>query len=129
MRTLVLGVVALAALTAAGAGPAQAHDEHAVWLAAPSLTASVGLPDIEQIPPYKVGVVRREGRWYLGFASAARNVGTGGLRIRGHRRPDGTMTAQQLTEDGLQVLEPAVGTLRYVTTFGHAHWHYMRFMR
>ena len=39
------------------------------------------------------------------------------------------MAAQQLTDDGLQVLNPAVGTLRYVTTYGHAHWHYMRFMR
>jgi hypothetical protein len=39
------------------------------------------------------------------------------------------MSAQQLTEDGAQVVKPAVGTLRYVTTFGHAHWHYMRFMR
>jgi len=129
MRTLAPGVIALAVLAAAGAGPAQAHDEHGAWLAAPSLTASAALPDIEQIPPYKIGAVRRDGRWYLGFASAARNVGAGGLRIRGNRRPDGSMAAQQLTEDGLQVLKPAVGTLRYVTTFGHAHWHYMRFMR
>ena len=91
--------------------------------------SSAGLPDIEQIPPYKIGVVQRDGRWYLGFASAARNVGAGGFRIRGSRRPDGTMAAQQVTDDGLQVLKPAVGTLRYVTTYGHAHWHYMRFMR
>jgi hypothetical protein len=87
------------------------------------------LPDIEQLPPYKIGVVRRDGRWYVGFATAARNVGAGGLRIRGRRRPDGTMAAEQLTDDALQVLDPAVGTLRYVTTYGHAHWHYMRFMR
>jgi Lysyl oxidase len=129
MRALAPGAVALAALAAAGAGPAQAHDAHAAWLAAPSLAASAGLPDVEQIPPYKIGVVRRDGRWHLGFASAARNVGAGGLRIRGSRRPDGSMAAQQLSEDGLQVLAPAVGTLRYVTTYGHAHWHYMRFMR
>jgi hypothetical protein len=113
MRPLDLGAVALAVLAAAGASPARAAE----------------LPDIEQIPPYKIGVEQREGRWYLGFATAARNVGAGGLRIRGHRRPDGTMAARQLTDDGLQILDPAVGTLRYVTTYGHGHWHYMRFMR
>jgi hypothetical protein len=128
MRPLALGVAALV-IPAAGPAPARAHENHAGWFATPSWSASAALPDLEQIPPYKIGVVRRDGRWYLGFASAVRNVGAGGLRIRGTRRPDGTMTAQQLTEDGLQVLEPAIGTLRYVTTYGHAHWHYMRFMR
>ena len=39
------------------------------------------------------------------------------------------MTAQQLSEDGLQVLGPPVGTMRYVTTYGHGHWHLMGFMR
>ena len=128
MRPLALGVAALA-IPAAGPSAARAHENHAVWFATPSWSASAALPDLEQIPPYKIGVVRRDGRWFLGFASAARNVGAGGLRIRGTRRPDGTMTAQQLTEDGLQVLEPAIGALRYVSTYGHAHWHYMNFMR
>ena len=128
MRPLALGIAALA-IPAASPAPAHAHENHAVWFGTPSWSASAALPDLEQIPPYKIGVVRRDARWYLGFASAARNVGAGGLRIRGTRRPDGTMTAQQLTDDGQQVLEPAVGTLRYVTTYGHAHWHYMRFMR
>jgi len=39
------------------------------------------------------------------------------------------MAARQLTEDGLQELERNVGTFRYVTTFGHRHWHFMDFMR
>jgi hypothetical protein len=129
VRPLELGAAALAIVAASGSAPAQAHDNHPLPFATAGWTASAELPDIEQIPPYKIGVVWREGRWYIGFASAARNVGAGGLRISGRRRPDGTMAAQQLTEDGLQVLEPAVGTLRYVTTYGHAHWHYMRFMR
>ena len=117
-------------LGSVGAAPAQAHDGHSAWAAAtPNWAVTAGLPDIEQIPPYKIGVVHRDGRWYLGFATAARNVGAGGLRIRGHRRPDGTMAAEQVTDDGSQVLNPAIGTLRYVTTYGHAHWHYMRFMR
>jgi len=118
---VILGVV--------GAAPARAHDNHPTWAATPVLAVTAGLPDIEQIPPYEIGVVHRDGHWYLGFATAARNVGAGGLRIRGRRRPDGTMTAEQVTDDGLQVLNPAIGTLRYVTTYGHSHWHYMRFMR
>ena len=113
----------------AGPSPAQAHLNHAMWPGTPGWTVAAGLPDIEQIPPYEIGIVQRDERWYIGFATAARNVGAGGLRIHGRRRPDGTMAAQQLTEDGQQVLNPAVGTLRYVTTYGHAHWHYMRFMR
>ena len=98
---------------ALGAGPASAAE----------------LPDLEQVAPYDVRAVKRDGRWYLGFATAVRNVGAGALRIRGHGSGSGTMAAQQLSEDGLQVLHPHVGTLRYVTTYGHRHWHFMRFMR
>jgi hypothetical protein len=100
----------------------------ALVLPAGSASASE-LPDLQQLPPYKVRVVERDGRWYLGFAAAVQNVGTGALRIRGYGDGSGTMAAQQLSEDGLQVLNPDVGTLRYVTTFGHHHWHYMGFMR
>lgn len=39
------------------------------------------------------------------------------------------MAARQLSEDELEVLSPEVGSFRYVTTFGHDHWHYMGFMR
>jgi Lysyl oxidase len=98
--------------------------------AAGSVPASAApLPDLEQVAPYKVRVEQRDGHWYLGFATAVRNVGAGALRIRGHGRGSGTMAAEQLSEDGLEVLNPAVGTLRYVTTYGHRHWHYMGFMR
>jgi hypothetical protein len=99
-------------------------------LAAASAPAPAAeLPDLEQVAPYEVRAVHRDGRVYLGFATAVRNVGAGALRIRGQRRPSGTMAAAQLSEDGLAVLNPAVGTLRYVTSYGHGHWHFMRFMR
>ena len=102
----------------------------ALALASGAASASAAdLPDLEQVAPYKVRVVQRDGRWYLGFAAAVRNVGAGALRIRGQGSGSGTMAAQQLSEDGLQVLDPDVGTLRYVTTYGHRHWHYMGFMR
>jgi Lysyl oxidase len=87
------------------------------------------LPDLEQVAPYKISAVERDGRWHLGFATAVRNVGTGALRIRGEGDGDGTMRARQLSEDGVELLRPDVGTLHYVDTFGHAHWHYMDFMR
>jgi hypothetical protein len=95
--------------------------------AAPARAAE--LPDLEQVAPYEIRAEKRDGHWYLGFATAVRNVGPGALRIHGERRPSGTMRASQLSEDGLEVLAPYVGTLRYVTTFGHAHWHFLRFMR
>jgi hypothetical protein len=87
------------------------------------------LPDIQASAPYDVRVVQRDGHWYLGFSTEARNVGAGALRIQGHGDGSGVMTARQLTEDGTQVLNPSVGTLQYVSTPTHRHWHYMDFMR
>jgi hypothetical protein len=87
------------------------------------------LPDIEPGPPFDVGVVQRDGRWYLGFATEARNIGPGTLRIRGTGSGSGTMTAAQLTEDGTGVLNDQVGTLEYVPTVTHNHWHFLDFMR
>ena len=87
------------------------------------------LPDIEPRPPFDVGVVQRDGRWYLGFATDARNIGPGALRIRGTGSGAGTMTAAQVTQDGTGVLSDQVGTLQYVTTVTHNHWHLLDFMR
>jgi hypothetical protein len=110
-RVRVTGVV-LACLAAAAA-PARAAD----------------LPDLEQLPPYKVRVAHRDGGWYLGFAAAVRNAGPGALRIRGYGPGSGGMVGRQLSGDGAQVLAGDVGRLRYVTTYGHDHWHFMDFMR
>lgn len=87
------------------------------------------LPDIEPSAPFDVHVVQRDGNWYMGFATAARNVGPGALRIQGQLDGSGVMAARQLSEDGAQVLNPSVGTLRYVSSLSHQHWHYMDFMR
>jgi hypothetical protein len=110
LRALYVLVVAILAATA---GPAYGRS----------------LPDIESEPPFDVSVVLRDGRWYLGFATEARNIGPGALRIRGTGGGSGTMTAAQLTEDGTQVLKDRVGTLQYVSTVTHNHWHYLDFMR
>ena len=87
------------------------------------------LPDIEPQAPFDVGVVQRDGRWYLGFATEARNLGPGALRIRGTGSGSGTMTAAQLTEDGTGVLTSDLGTLQFVATVTHNHWHLLDFMR
>ena len=87
------------------------------------------LPDVRVSAPYDVQVVQREGRSFLGFAAEALNVGAGALRIQATGDGSGVMTARQLSDDGAQVLNPSVGTLRYVTTPTHQHWHYMDFMR
>ncbi len=39
------------------------------------------------------------------------------------------MTAAQVTQDGTGVLSDQVGTLQYVTTVTHNHWHLLDFMR
>jgi hypothetical protein len=101
----------------------------ALGVSATPAAAAAELPDLEQTAPYELRVERRGGGWYLGFATAVRNVGAGALRLRGTGPGDGSMTAQQVSEDGLQVLNPRVGRLRYVTTYGHRHWHLMGFMR
>jgi hypothetical protein len=98
-------------------------------MATPTAASAPALPDLEQVAPYKLRVVKRDGRWYLGFATAVRNVGPGALRLRGSGSGAGAMTVRQLSEDGLQELEPNVGTFRYVRTTGHRHWHFMDFMR
>jgi hypothetical protein len=87
------------------------------------------LPDVKPSAPSNVRVVQREGRWFLGFAVEANNVGAGALRNRGMGDGSGAMTAQQLSEDGAQVLNPSVKTLRYVAAATHQHWHDMDFMR
>jgi hypothetical protein len=96
--------------------------------ATPSASAAE-LPDLAQLPPYHVGVEHRDGRWYLGFSTGVRNDGPAALRLRGHGSGNGTMAAEQLSEDGTEVLQPDAGSLHYVTTYGHRHWHYMGFMR
>ena len=73
-------------------------------LAAPASAAEP--PDLEQVAPYNVRVEQRGERWYLGFATAVRNVGAGALRIRGQGAGAGTMAAHQLSEDGLEPGRP-----------------------
>jgi Lysyl oxidase len=93
------------------------------------------LPDLDQAAPYGLDVTRDKARggYRLGFGSAVDNLGAGPLIISG-RRPRGrvrTMTADQVIEragDPYAVVE-GVGTLRYVRSPDHEHWHLLGFER
>ena len=96
-------------------------------------TAPELLPDLEQRLPGDVHVVEaRGGRLRLTFSSAVENVGAGPLLIEGTRVPGrGAMSATQLVRrrDGSAERRPRVGTLRYVRSEDHSHWHLLRFDR
>jgi hypothetical protein len=99
------------------------------------------LPDLVQDAPRHVSAGRahaRDGSLADGFAvsfdSAVRNIGPGPLHLRGSLR-DGEMVVEQLLHSGPQEVSavagrvPDVGRMRYVTSYGHRHWHVLRFER
>ena len=90
------------------------------------------LPDVVVKAPYDLELTSSGGRWRLGFASAASNLGAGPLLVQGRRRPGAaTMTAVQEIHrgDGSVTEARGVGSLRYVVSPDHAHWHLTPFMR
>lgn len=72
-------------------------------------------------------------RFYLGFASAAANLGAGPLVVVGRRagRAEPEMQLRQRIErtDGSTRVVPVGATLRYVRSPDHSHWHLLGFMR
>jgi hypothetical protein len=100
-------------------------------------TAGEQLPDLDPAAPSQLLLqtagTRKRPVYRLGFQSATENVGDGPLIIDVHR-PDTTtpaMEADQLIERGALAPEvvPGVGTLRYVRSPDHVHWHLLGFMR
>jgi serine protease len=95
------------------------------------------LPDLDQEIPSELQVTkttasRGEPSYVLGFRSAVRNIGEGPLVIKGHRSPsESAMTADQLIErgDGSSDVVAGIGSLRYVRSYDHQHWHYLSFDR
>lgn len=71
-------------------------------------------------------------RFFLGFASAAANVGDGPLMVVGSRtpnRPTMKLRQQIRRSDGATRQVPLRSTMRYVRSPDHAHWHVLHFMR
>jgi hypothetical protein len=108
---------------------------------AASQDAAAVLPDLVQDVPRNVAAGRAhapDGTLTDGFAisfdSAVRNVGSGPMHLIGRRGPRGMVVEQVLhggPEEASAVVErvPDVGRMRYVTTYGHRHWHVLRFER
>jgi hypothetical protein len=91
------------------------------------------LPDLVQEAPSGLVITRERGGWALGFRSAVSNLGAGPLIIDG-RRPGtevNTMVAEQVIEHrgGNAQVVGGVGSLRYVVSPDHRHWHLLGFDR
>ncbi len=94
------------------------------------------LPDLDPATPNQLLVSRagaQHPQYLLGFQSAAGNVGEGPLTIYGHRVDlrTPTMVADQVIDrtGGTQAVTRGVGSLKFVRSPDHRHWHLLRFMR
>jgi hypothetical protein len=103
---------------------------------AASPTGPAQLPDLVQEPPSGLVITRIAGPgggYALGFRSAVSNLGAGPLIISGRRpgREVNTMVADQVIEHrgGNAEVVGGVGTLRYVVSPDHRHWHLLGFDR
>ena len=111
-------------------------------VAAWSLAANRGgvddlLPNLTQAVPDELsgrtGGTAARPTFFLGFQSAAANLGDGPLVVLGSRPSvdQKQMTLRQRIElsDGSQRTVPLRATLQYVRSSDHSHWHVRNFMR
>lgn len=97
------------------------------------------LPDLTQELPSRISIVTVGDAHRLVFRSSARNRGPGELILRGHRRSVRVphMSVDQRIDliDPVsgelrgQLTRPRVGTMRFVETETHHHWHLADFER
>ena len=94
------------------------------------------LPNLTQAAPDRLsgrtGGTVSQPRFFLGFESAAANLGVGPLIVLGRRSGDQQrMTLRQQIElsDGSARTVPLRASLRYVRSADHEHWHVDGFMR
>ena len=95
------------------------------------------LPDLDQAAPGELSGqtvgTGDESRFFLGFESAAGNVGDGPLIIEGsrtsRRQRDMRVVQRIENEDGGSRTRPVRAALRYVESSDHEHWHLLDFMR
>jgi hypothetical protein len=124
-------VLAGAAVLVAAAGAV------AVWAAVSDDAPPTDLlPNLTQAAPDNLNGRTDEStgspRFYLGFESAAANLGKGPLMVLGSRKStDPTMKLRQLIRrsDGSTRETPLHSTMLYVRSPDHAHWHVLHFMR
>ncbi|MEZ5079989.1 MAG: lysyl oxidase family protein [Thermoleophilia bacterium] len=89
------------------------------------------LPDLDQRAPYEVQVVRVDGSWRVGFASATENVGDGPLWLRGVRDGRARLRTDQVItlRGGGRRIVRRVGKMLYEFHAPHFHWHLQDFVR
>jgi len=129
-RRLALLLGAVVVLVAAGSALA--------W----GVTANRGGPDdllpnlVQAVPDElsgRTGGTSVAPRFFLGFASAAANLGDGPLIVLGRRgdldEPEMTLRQQIRRSDGSERTVPLRAKLTYVRSTDHAHWHVRGFMR
>src|SRR5213083_1516627 len=91
------------------------------------------LPDLVQSPPRALTVYRAEGTWRLAFLSAVENDGAGPMLLEGRRLDTSTptMAVTQLVRraDGSTAAYPVEGSMRFVRSETHRHWHFLDFER
>lgn len=95
------------------------------------------LPNLVQAPPGKLngrdGGTPARPTFFLGFESAAANVGAGPLVVAGlrldTRAPRMRLWQELSRSDGSTRRLPVRATLRYVRSPDHSHWHLLGFMR
>jgi hypothetical protein len=95
------------------------------------------LPNLAEAEPGELsgrtGGTPAEPRFFLGFGSAAGNVGDGPLIVAGRRasaaRPAMPLMQQIRRSDGSMRAVPVGAVLRYVSSPTHSHWHLLGFMR
>jgi hypothetical protein len=100
-------------------------------------TATDLLPNLDAAAPDELSgrsdLLAKPRRFFLGFESAAGNVGKGPLVVDGSRanRRVPTMTLVQRIErsDGSRRTVGVPARLRYVSSPTHSHWHLLGFMR
>jgi Lysyl oxidase len=95
------------------------------------------LPDLDQASPGELSGrtidLRDGGAFFLGFESAAANVGDGPLIIDGSRanrqQPRMKLVQRIRREDGKTQTVPVTARMQYVRSSDHEHWHLLDFMR
>lgn len=91
------------------------------------------LPDLVQVRPSALQVVKTEEGWRLAFLSSVENEGVGPMLLVGRRasRSAPAMSVTQLVRrtDGTTASYPVQGVIRFVQSETHRHWHYLGFER
>ncbi len=100
-------------------------------LASPDPDGALLLPDLDQAAPsrlftYETGLPGAK-EFGLAFDSAVDNVGQGPLLMHGNRQsldtPQMVATQRVRTAGGATIDHPDAGTMRYVESSDHDHWH------